>query len=167
MKQRTLSTLAALTLLGLAAANAAPPPGSTPARAERLPVKPGGPIALEYRAAAEPSVGTPLEISITARVEAGVDNVTIETNASAPRAVLITQPEVVASGDGLHSWTITVVPLAADAGYLSIVVSGQVEGLTQARSVTVPLGSAAPAASPAAQPADGEALIALPVQEGP
>ena len=86
-----------------------------------------------------------------------------------PRAVLVTEPEaVVAGADGLYSWTITVVPLAADAGYLSVVVSGQVEGLAQARSVTIPLASgAAESAAPLPQPADGEALIALPVQESP
>jgi hypothetical protein len=168
MKQRTLSALAAAMALGLTVANAAPKPADAPARAERLPVKPGGPIAVEYRAGAEPSVGTPLEISITAHVEAGVGNVTIEAYPSMPGAVLVTQPDVVARGDGLYSWTITVVPLAADAGYLSVVVSGQVEGLTQARSVTVPLGSPAPAGGAAsAQPTDGETLIALPVQEGP
>ena len=168
MKQLTRSVLAMALLCGLSGANAAPRPGDATG-AERLPVKPGGPIAVEYRAAAEPSVGTPLEIAITARVEARVGNVTIETNPSMPRAVLVTEPEaVVAGADGLYSWTITVVPLAADAGYLSVVVSGQVEGLAQARSVTIPLASgAAESAAPLPQPADGEALIALPVQESP
>jgi hypothetical protein len=168
MNQRTLSALCAAMALGLSVANAAPKNADVIAHVERLPVKPGGPVAVEYRVEAEPSVGTPLEISITAHVEPGVGNLTIEASASMPRAVLVAQPEVVARGEGLYSWSITVVPLAADAGYLSVVVSGEVEGLTQARSVTVPLGSAAPAsAAPAAPPTDPEALIALPVQERP
>jgi hypothetical protein len=156
-------------LLSSALASAAPPPGDVSAAApRRLPVKPGGPIAVEYQVAADPIVGTPLEIVISARVEAGVSNVAIEANPSAPRAVLVTQPETGTRGDGIHSWTITVVPLVADAGYLTIVVSGEADGLRQARSLTVPLGSAEPQGlAPAPQTAEGEALIALPVQESP
>ncbi len=169
MKQRTLAALLASTLWWPAAANAAPRAADVPARAvARQHVKPGGPIAVEYSVTANPVVGTPLEIAINARVEAGLRNVAIEANASAPRAVLVAQPEVTTRGDGLYSWTITVVPLAADAGYLTVVISGEADGLLQARSLTVPLGSGAPqSVAPASQPAQGEALIALPVQEGP
>lgn len=149
-------------------ASAAPPPSDALVRLTRSPVKPGGPIAVEYRLQAELEVGVPLEISITARIGAGVDNVSIEAYPSAPHAVLVTPPESVGGGNGAHSWSITVVPLAAEAGYLTVVVSGEVDGLAQARSVTVPLRGAAPAAvAPAPRPADSEALIALPVQEGP
>lgn len=169
MTRRTITVLAAAILSAGAVAHAAPRADVAPASvAERLPVKPGGPIAVEYRLAAQPLVGTPLEIAITARVEAGVTDLAIEANPSAPRAVLLTPVEVVARGDGVYSWNITVVPLATEAGYLTVLVSGQAEGLTQSRSVTVPLGSAAPAgATPAPEAAEGEALIALPVQEGP
>jgi hypothetical protein len=152
-----------------AAAKAAPRADDVSSRAaSRLLVKPGGPIAVDYQVAAGRVVGTPLEITINARVEAGVSNVAIEANASAPSAVLVAQPEIGTRGDKLYSWTITVVPLAANAGYLTVVVSGEADGLLQARSLTVPLGSAAPqGVAPESQPAEGEILIALPVQEGP
>jgi hypothetical protein len=169
MKQRTLTALVASMVVWFAPAHTAPRAADAPQGAvQRLPVKPGGPIAVEYRVAAAPVVGTPLEIAISARVEAGVRNVALEANPSTPRAVLVAQPMIGAQGDGLYSWTITVVPLAADAGYLTIVVSGEADGVLQARSLTVPLGSAAPqGAAPAAQSAEGEPLIALPVQESP
>ena len=35
------------------------------------------------------------------------------------------------------------MPLAADAGYLSVIVSGSIDGVAQARSVTLSLRSAA------------------------
>ena len=123
-----------------------------------LPAKPTGPIAVEYRVAAPPTVGAPLEIDVSARVEPDVKGLTIEANASAPRVVLLTPPTVVTAGDGVFAWKITVVPLAAEAGYLSVIVAGRVDGVAQARAVTVPL---------AREAAGREALIALPVQETP
>jgi hypothetical protein len=174
MRQQALTTLVvALLLAASSVASAAPRPADSAAPAvERLPVKPGGPIAVEYRLAAQPVVGVPLELTVTAHVEAGVTNVTIEADPSAPSAVLLTVPELVAAADGTFSWRFTAVPLAADAGYLTVVVSGAAEGLTQARSVTVALGSApqpggAPAAPAAAAPPGGDGLIALPVEESP
>ncbi len=67
----------------------------------------------------------------------------------------------------MYSWQITVVPLAAEAGYLSVIVSGTIDGVDQARSVTISLRSAAPADAPAPVAGGGETLIALPVQESP
>ena len=147
---------------------AAPPADErAPARAE-LPGKPTGPIAVEYRLAAQPEVGVPLAIEVTARFEAAVSNLSLEANASIPRAVLVTTPELEAAGDGVSSWRITVVPLAAEAGYLSVIVAGNVDGLPQASSVTIPLrGAGAVGPPPAAVSAGGETLIALPVQESP
>jgi hypothetical protein len=136
--------------------------------ATRLPAKPTGPIAVEYRLAAEPVVGAPLEIVVSARVEPGVKGLSIDANASAPHAVLLTPPTVVTAEDGVYAWKITVVPLAAEAGYLSVIVAGRVDGVAQARAVTVPLrGAAAAPSAPAAQTAGPEALIALPVHETP
>ena len=151
--------------LGLAAPRAAE--RASPAVAH-LPAKPTGPIAVEYRIAATPAVGVPLDIEVSARVEPVVKGLTIEANASAPRAVLVTPPAVVTAGDGVYAWKITVVPLAAEAGYLSIIVAGRVDGVAQARGVTVPLrGVATGEPRPAAAAAGPEALIALPVQETP
>jgi hypothetical protein len=171
MKQLSIIALvAALLLAASVGTSAAPRPADAPTPAvERLPVKPGGPIAVEYRLAAQPVVGVPLELTVTAHVEPGVTNVTLEAQPSAPRAVLVTVPEPVAAADGAHSWRITVVPLVEAAGYLTVVVAGVADGLAQARSVTVALGSGAPpgADAAAAAPADGEAMIALPVEESP
>jgi hypothetical protein len=141
--------------------------GAPPLRVDR-PVKPTGPIGVEYRVAAQPAVGVPLEIAVTARVGAEVGRVTIEAAPSSARAVLVTPPALVTAGAGVYSWTITVVPLVAEAGYLSVIVAGDVDGVAQARSLTVPLGSAdAPSARPPPTAAGREALIALPVQESP
>jgi hypothetical protein len=151
--------------LGLAAPRASE---LSPPAAAHLPAKPTGPIAVEYRVAAAPTVGAPLEIDVSARVEPGVKSLSIEANASAPHAVLLTPPTVVAAGDGVFAWKITVVPLAAEAGYLSVIVAGRVDGVAQARAVTVPLRSSAAAGpTPAAEAAGPEALNSLPVKETP
>lgn len=167
---RTIATMLISAALCGSLADAAPRPTEATAPAdERLPVKPGGPIAVEYRLAAQPVVGMPLEVTVTAHVEAGVTNVTLDADPSAPRAVLVTVPELVAAAGGTYSWRLTVVPLAEDAGYLTVVVAGAADGVAQARSVTVALGNAPPpgAAAAAGPSAGGEALIALPVQESP
>jgi hypothetical protein len=169
MSTRTVATLFALSLVWSAPLFAAPPAGEHAAAARvKLPGKPTGPIAVDYHVAAAPAVGVPLEIDVTARVEAEVQGLSIEANASAPHAVLVTPPTVVTAGDDVYSWRITVVPLAAEAGYLSIIVAGRVDGLAQSRGVTVSLRSeAARGPVPAAKSTGPEALIALPVQETP
>ncbi|HET7609410.1 MAG TPA: hypothetical protein VFL84_12085 [Gammaproteobacteria bacterium] len=167
MRARALLLLAVLACPALG--TAAPPADERPAPARlRVPGKPTGPIAVEYTLAGAPAVGVPLEIAVKARVEADVKGLAIEANPSAPRAVLVTPPELVTAADGVYSWTITVVPLAVEAGYLSVIVAGRVDGVAQARGVTVSLhGAAVQGAAPSAGPADPEALIALPVEETP
>jgi hypothetical protein len=169
MSTRTVTALIAAACVSSTALSAAPRSAerSSPA-AVHLPAKPTGPIAVEYHVGAAPAVGIPLEIEVSARVEADVKGLTIEANASAPQAVLLTPPVVVTADDGVYVWKITVVPLAAEPGYLSVIVAGRVEGVAQARGVTVPLRSvAASGPAPAAEAAGREALIALPVQETP
>jgi hypothetical protein len=169
MRTLTATALLAAVLAWPALAGAAPRAAerAAPPNAD-LPVKPSGPIGVEYRVAAQPAVGVPLEIAVTARVQADVSRVTIEAAASSTRAVLVTAPALVTSGEGVYAWTITVVPLAADAGYLSVIVVGDVDGVAQARSITVPLrGADASGSVPAARSGGRETLIALPVQESP
>jgi hypothetical protein len=166
MRARTATALAAVILTCASPAAAAPP------EAERAPpalrVKPTGPIAVEYRVPAQPAVGVPLTIEVTARVEPDVNGLTIEAGASAPRALLTSAPELVSAEGGVYFWTITVVPLAAEAGYLNVIVAGRVDGVPQARGVTVPLrGAAGEVPAPGAAAPGREALIALPVQETP
>jgi hypothetical protein len=88
-------------------------------------------------------------------------------SASEPRDVLLAVPTAVAGPDGAYAWELTVVPLAPDAGYLTVVVTGEIDGVSQARTVTIALrGSEAAPAAPAAERV-GETLIALPVLETP
>src|SRR5262245_60137843 len=169
MSTRTVTTLIAAASVWSAALAAAPRASErSPPTVAHLPAKPTGPIAVEYHVGAPPAVGVPLEIEVSARVEVDVKGLTIEANASAPKAVLLTPPAAVTAADGVYAWKITVVPLAAEAGYLSVIVAGRVDGVAQARGVTVPLRSvAAGGSAPAAEAAGPEALIALPVQETP
>jgi hypothetical protein len=169
MRARTAIALAAAILTCASPAAAAPPESEHAAPVLReLRVKPTGPIAVEYRVPAQPAVGVPLTIEVKARVEPDVNGLTIEASASAPRALLTTAPELVSADDGVYSWTITVVPLSADAGYLNVIVAGRVDGVPQARGVTVPLrGAAGETPAPGAAVPGREALIALPVQETP
>ncbi len=168
MRRRTTAALLAASLAWPLSTGAAPRVAerAAPAAAE-LPGKPTGPIVVEHRLAADPAVGVPLEISVTARVDAAAGGLSIEANATVPRAALVTPPRLLAAGEGVYSWQITVVPLAVEAGYLSVIVSGTIDGLDQARSVTISLRSAAPADAPAPVAGGGETLIALPVQESP
>lgn len=136
-------------------------------RVER-PGKPTGPISVEHRLAAEPAVGVPLAITVTARVNAVVDGLSIEATASAPQAALVTPARLLEAANGRYVWQITVVPLAAEAGYLRVLVAGLVDGTPQAQSLTISLRSAAPEAdAPVATSAGGEPLIALPAKETP
>lgn len=132
-----------------------------------LPGKPTGPIAVDYRLTAVPAVGVPLTIAITARVDGETAGLRLETSASQPRDVLLAVPTVIAAPDGAQAWELTVVPLVLDAGYLTVVVMGEIDGVSQARTVTIALrGSEAPPAA-AAREGAGETLIALPVLETP
>lgn len=159
-----------LWLVSLPVAAAAAPRAleeSAGAARSELPGKPTGPIAVEYRLGAVPAVGVPLTIAITARAAGETGGLRLETSASEPRDVLLAVPTAVASADGAQAWELTVVPLAQDAGYVTVVVTGEIDGVTQARTVTIALrGSAAPPAVAAIEGA-GETLIALPVIETP
>jgi hypothetical protein len=145
---------------------AAPRDVVAPARVER-PDKPTGPIVVEHHLATVPAVGVPLKIVVTARVEGDIGRLSIEANATVPRAALVSPPLLTAVAGGVYSWEVNVVPLVADAGYVSVIVSGSIDGVAQARSVTIALRSTAAADPAAVTVFEGETLIALPVQESP
>lgn len=151
------------------AAAAAPRALDEPARAARFerPGKPTGPIAVDYRLAAVPAVGVPLMVAITARADGETAGLRLETIASEPRAVLLTVPTAVASTDGAHAWELTVVPLTPDAGYLTVVVMGEIDGVSQARTVSIALRASETPPAAAATEGKAETLIALPVLETP
>lgn len=165
--RKILVSLTAAALAWPAALAAAPRPEERPPARAELPGKPTGSIALEHRLGAPPAVGEPLEITITARVGAAFGALAIEADATRPDAVLVAPPALVEAGDGRYRWTITVVPLAVDAGYLNVLVSGVADGVPQARAVTISLRGAAPERTEPAAAAGGERLIELPVEESP
>jgi hypothetical protein len=154
-------------VLGCAMQVAAAPHSLERTAPVEFPGKPTGPISVEYRLDARPAVGVPLTVTVAARVEGGVGLLAIEANATSSRAALVTTPQLTSAADGNYVWELTVVPLAAEAGYLSVIVSGSSEGVPQASSVTISLRSADASAQTALPLTDGEALIALPVQESP
>lgn len=169
MRNRTSSWLVAVLLAVPLATGAAPRSLDRAAVRAEFPCKPTGPIAVEHRLAARTAVGVPLAIAVTARLAADARDVRIEADASRPSAVLVTQPALERVDGGTYRWTITVVPLEAEAGYLNVIVSADVDGVAQAEAVTVSLRSAAaPEAAPTqVTKSGGEALIALPVEESP
>jgi hypothetical protein len=130
-----------------------------------LPGKPTGPIAVEHHLSAPLSVGASVVVTITARAEPAARGLALETTASRPSAVLATAPVLVASGAGMASWQLSVVPLEADAGYFNVIVTAEIDGITQARTVAVALRSAAAPVATAKGDAETETLIALPVEE--
>ena len=138
---------------------------SQPARYES-PGKPTGPIAVEHQFGGHLAVGTSVTLTITARVEPGAGELAIETTATEPKALALSAPVLLASGVGWYSWQLTVVPFAVDAGYLNVIVSGEIDGMAQARTVSIGLRSAEPPPV-AVAPSGNETLIALPVREGP
>jgi hypothetical protein len=168
MTRRVTAVLAAASFAWPLLVGAAPRDiGSAAAARVDRPDKPTGPIVVEHALATEAAVGVPLKIVVTARIEGDVGRLSIEATATEPRAVLVSAPLLVAIASGVYSWEVTVVPLATDAGSLSVIVSGSIDGVAQARSVTIALRSAGPAERAAVSVFQGETLIALPVQESP
>jgi hypothetical protein len=135
----------------------------TPTVVER-PSKPTGPIAVEFRLGGTPVVGVPLTIAVTARVAGGAA-LAIEATPTDTRALQVSDPVLVGSEEGRFEWTLSVVPLAADAGFVNVLVTGTIDGVAQARSVAIPLRVAAATASQEPPAEGGENLIALPAEE--
>lgn len=163
MSRRTI-VVGALAVLLAPVAAAAPPETERPAAHAERPSKPTGPIAVDHRSPATPQVGVALTILVTARV-AGAASLTLDATASRPEALLVETPVLVSAEAGRFEWALTVVPLALDAGFVNVVVSGAIDGVAQARSVAIPLRVAPEPAGRASSPAGGETLIALPVDE--
>jgi hypothetical protein len=165
MRRRTATALLAVTLAWPLLGGAAPPVAerARPVRAE-FPGKPTGPIVVNHRFGAAPTVGVPLKIEITARADGVVGGLGIEANATVPNAVLVTPPVLTAAHAGASPWELTAAPLAAEAGSSSVTVAGRLDGAPQARRVTTALRSAAGQAA-TGEAAAGETLIALPAQE--
>jgi hypothetical protein len=164
----TMGAIAVGVLAGVLAggvAAAAPREAERPASAVERPSKPVGPIAVEYRIAGQPTVGVPLSIAVSARA-AGGEALAIEAAPSDARALQVGAPVPVATSAGGFEWTIAVVPFAADAGFVNVLVTATIDGVAQARSIAIPVRTAAHAAGEEPRTEGGEPLIALPVEEG-
>lgn len=143
-------------------------PLDAPAAATRDEAKPMGPIAVHVRVTAPPSLGVPLSVIVTARAET-LDRLDLEVRAEAA-ALVIADKSAPVDRAGARSWTVTVVPVQAAGGNLSVVVTGEIDGVPQAQSVVTPIRppgavpiARALSAGPAA--AGGENLSLLPVEE--
>jgi hypothetical protein len=145
-------------------AAAAPRDAERAPDAVERPSKPTGPIAVEYRLGGEPAVGVPLTIAVTARA-AGAAALAIEATPTDPRALQVSAPVLAGTEAGRFEWTLSVVPLAAAAGFVNVLVTGTIDGVAQARTVAIPLRVAAAPAGRAPAEASGENLIVLPAEE--
>ena len=130
-----------------------------------------GPIAVEAHLAAPPALGVPLAVIITARVDGfAVGRLDLEVRADDATALVIGARSEPFDHSGSQSWVVTVVPMRASGGNLSIVVSGEIEGVAQAQSVVTKVRPAAgepTVGALAVVPAQvvGENLALLPVEE--
>jgi hypothetical protein len=168
MKRYAIPFVLVAWFVGFAMQGLAAPRERLPAVAAGGPPKPSGPIDVAYSVGAALRVGQPVEIEITARaaVAGGLAlEVVVPNGGTLAIASESAGTEVV---DG-RRWVVTVVPLAAGAAYLTVVVTGRIEGLDQSRSVVVPIRTAPAAQTVVLQETavtpGGERLILLPVEE--
>lgn len=161
--------LVALSSLALAlTASVAAAPLEVPAVAVlQTPPKPSGPIDLRFRVANAALAGQLVDIEIVARA-ADVEAWRLETAVARSDELIVTSSAVAEELIDGRRWIVTVVPQAADTVYLTVVVTGRIDGLEQSRSVVVPIRTTAAAhAAPerAIEITEDERLILLPVEE--
>ncbi len=167
MKRRTMVFALVACASGFATHVLAAPRERPPVLAAGGPPKPSGPIDVSYRVGVAPRVGLPVDIEITAHAAAAQDLTLEAAVANGGTLAIAGQSLGTELVDG-RRWVVTVVPLAADAAYLTVVVTGRIEGLAQSRSLVVPirtLPTAQAVVDETAVTADGERLILLPVEE--
>ncbi|MEO8464082.1 MAG: hypothetical protein ABI640_01970 [Gammaproteobacteria bacterium] len=161
-----LALVATVVTIGVAAA-----PVDAPAAATREESKPMGPIAIDVHLSAEPMPGVPLAATVTARTDAvAVDRLAIEVRADDSAELAVGAPSGLVERAGSRSWVVTVVPMHASGGNLTVVVFGEIDGVVQAQSVTTKIRSAGAgptvrALATAPAPAGSENLSLLPVEE--
>jgi hypothetical protein len=170
LRVRNGKWLAALVALAAAAAHSAPEGAATARAARAYPVKPAGPIALDYRMGGDVAVGVPVEITITATLGAATTEPVLEARGGDPEALFVGTPRRVGGAAGRAVFVLSVTPLASRPSYLDVVVSTEQDGMPQSRALVVPIrpaAAAAPRPPRSSATAGGEALILLPVEEGP
>ena len=134
------------------------------------PGKPTAAIAIHYELSATPDLGQPLEVRITARAAGTATDLSLEL-AFDDSLFVAGAPTAVAGADvNERAWIVAVTPLQEQAGYLTVTLSGLLDGQRQSRSVMIPIrtsGRKAEAQSTGVLKIDefGETVIALPAQE--
>jgi hypothetical protein len=132
--------------------------------------KPVAPIAIGYEFSAEPSLGVPFDVRITARGGDGIADLML--TARAGEGLQAGTPQLTAgSPDGAQrSWTVAATAFNEGTAYLSVLVTGTAGDQHPARNLLIPIriGTAAPAkrgtsAEPKTDPA-GERVIVLPAE---
>jgi hypothetical protein len=133
----------------IAAAKAAARRDAAPART----IKPTAGISVGYRFGGVARAGLPLEIVLSIRPQSPLREAELSLGGS--NGLVVTSPLMavrlpdLAAGEATE-YTVTVLPVVAEALYLHVGVAGQLGGLPQARSLDVPI-RLAPAAVPAAK----------------
>ena len=135
--------------------------------------KPVAPIAIDYELSAEPALGVPFDMRITAS-SMGITDLTLSLRAD--EGLQAGMPQLVSSSaDGAsRTWLVTVTAPGEGTYYLSVLVQGRSGSKQPARDVLIPIriGAAAPTKSAAAavEPktdANGERVLVLPAETSP
>jgi hypothetical protein len=134
--------------------------------------KPVAPIAIGYEFSAEPSLGVPFDVRITARGGAGIADLALTVRAG--DGLQAGTPQLITgSPDGAQrSWTVAATAFNEGTAYLSVLVTGTAGEQHPARDLLIPIriGTAPPAkqttsAEPKTDPT-GERVIVLPAEGG-
>jgi len=130
-----------------------------------------GPIAVDVHLSAPATLGVPLAVTITAHADVlALGRLELTVRADDSAALVIGAQSGPLDRAGSRSWVVTVVPMQASGGNLSVVVSGEIEGVAQAQFVVAkirPAGPESPVRALAIAPAQVgvENLSLLPVEE--
>ena len=134
--------------------------------------KPVAPIAIDYELSAQPALGVPFDVRITASAQ-GITDLTL--NVRADDGMQAGEPQLVSSstdGDS-RTWLLTATIAGEGTYYLSVLVQGQRGEEQPARDLLIPIqiGTATRAKGAATiEPktdASGERIIVMPAQSSP
>ncbi len=132
--------------LGLAAtfAYAAPAPGVAtgvaPAAGASSPSgKPVAPIAIGYELAAQPEIGVPFDVRISARGGDGIADLTLAVHSGDGVEAGTPQLTTSSADGGAHTWTVTATAFNEGTLYLSVLVQGTAGDQHPARNLVIPI----------------------------
>lgn len=146
--------------------------------AEPVEAKPIPPIDISYELVGDAQVGRPLALRVTSRSQLALTNVSFQVYGDERVEVAQVASERNVARlprDEAMIRTVTVTPLVDGASHVSVLVRADVNGVTQARSILIPIrvGASAARADPPEPDGNlmvdesGELIISLPAQETP